>query len=117
MGEDTIIESDVVQHWTKVHGAACLEAADYAVQNKAVARLHVSRRAVLGETDLLEPDVPQALVLHGTNFNETDLVMVVSGTGECGVSPGEALTPVVTPDGTMLTVSVSLARGEYKVCF
>jgi hypothetical protein len=110
-----------VQHWNKVHGAACLEAADYAAQNTAVARLHVSRRAVLGQTYLLEPDVQQALVLHGTNLKETDLVMVVSGTGECGVSPGETLSeklsPEAAPDGTTLSVYVTLARGEYKVCF
>jgi hypothetical protein len=115
--EESIIPSDVVQHWNKVHGAACLEAADYVAQNKAVARLHVSRRAVLGQTYLLEPDVPQALDLHVEDLNQTDLVMVIPGTGECGVSRGEALTPDVTPDGTTLTVEVSLARGEYKVCF
>jgi hypothetical protein len=115
--EESILPSDTVQHWNKVHGAACLEAADYAAQNKAVARLHVSRRAVLGQTYLLEPDVLQALDLHGTDLNETDLVMVVSGTGECGVSPGEVFTPAGAPDGTMLSINVTLTRGEYKVCF
>merc|ERR1712196_531632 len=116
--DDSLLPNDHgVQHWKKVHGAACLEAADYVAQNKAVARLHASRRATLGQTYLLEPDVLLAVVLHGTDLNETELVMVVSGTGECGVSPGEVFTPAGSPDGTTLSVNVNLARGEYKVCF
>jgi len=115
--DDAVIPSDSIQHWKKVHGAACLEAVDYALQNTAVGRLHVSRRAELGQTYLLEPDVPQVLDIHGNFMNSSDMVMVVPGSGECGMSKGEALTPIVAPDGTMLTANVSLARGEYKVCF
>jgi len=115
--EDSIVPSDTVQHWNKVHGAACLEAADYVAQNTPVARLHVSRRAELGQTYLLEPDVLQAIDLHGTGLNQSDLVMVVNGGGECGVSPGEVFTPAAAPDGSLLSINVTLARGEYKVCF
>ena len=107
-----------MQHWVKQHGAACLELADFAAQDRHVGAVAVSARADVGQTYLLEPGVEQVIDLHGSALLANETVMIVSGTGACGLSTGPVLT--ATADSVLndvLSYSATLERGEYKVCF
>lgn len=106
--------AELTHHWVKQNGRACGEPADFSP--RPVGRAYVTQRAVVGQEYLLQPATEQVLHLSGS-FTASDRVRLVSGVGVCGISASVAQPAFAAVRAEGADFAVTLARGQYKVCF